>query len=198
MAAITATLRGLKRLDRALKRAETQTLAAAKAAVNRVSLDVQRAIRRDIDRVFSGSSTFRKRRGKGRKVSNALRRKLFDNKSRGSAALIFSKFGRRREGEFVDFFGARITGRDITPRRSRFLTIPLQPGKRNRDPGKFKNLTTVSSGGRLFLIRSTRTRTTFMFLLIPRAKIRKRLRPSRIFRAQARKLGPETKRGFRF
>lgn len=198
MAAITATLRGLKRLDRALERAETQTLSAAKAAVNRVSLDVQRAIRRDIDRVFSGSSSFRKRRGKGRKVSKALRRKLFDNKSRGSAALIFSKFGRRREGEFVDFFGPYITGRDITPRRSRFLAIPLQPGRRNRDPGKFKNLETVTVDGDLFLIRSTRTRTTFMFLLIRRAKIRKRLRPARIFRAQARKLGPETKRGFRF
>lgn len=196
-AAIKATLTGLKRLDKALTRAEAASRAAARGAVNAVSRRTQLAIRKDVDRIFSGG-TVRARRGQARRVSNAVRRKLFDNKDAGSAALIFSKFGRRRGGEFVDFLGPYITGRDIVPRRSRFFTVPLQPGRKNRRPQNFKDLTTVSVGGRLFLIRSTRTRTTFMFLLLPRVKIRKRLRAARIFRAEARKLGAETRRGFRF
>lgn len=197
MAAIKATLTGLKRLDEALRRAELRTRAAVRAAVDQVSRRTQLAIRKDVDSIFSGG-TIRQRRGKGRRVGNAVRRKLYDNKSRGTAALVFSSFGRREGGEFVDYLGPYITGRDIRPKRARFLTIPLQRGKKNRDPGKFKNLHTVAIGGRLFLVRSTRTRTTFMFLLLPRIKITKRLRARKIALREAREMAGRTKRAFRF
>ncbi len=197
MPALRATLVGLRTLDDAIKRAELRTRAAARAAVDETSLRVQKAIRADVDRIFSGG-TVRLRRGKGRRVSGAVRRKLFDNRARGTAALVFSKFGRREGGEFVDYLGPYITGRDIRPRRGRYLAIPLQRGKRNRDPKTFKNLHTIAIGGRLFLVRSTRTRTTFMFLLIPRVRITRRLRAKKIALREARLMAGRAQRAFRF
>ena len=197
MPVLKATLVGLKKLDDALKKAELRTRAAARTSVDQVSRRTQLAIRKDVDRIFSGG-TIRQRRGKGRRVGNSVRRKLFDNRERGTAALVFSKFGRREGGEFVDYLGPYITGRDIRPKRARFLTVPLQRGKKNRDPKKFSNLHTVSIGGRLFLVRSTRTRTTFMFLLLPRVKITKRLRARKIALREAGQMVGRTKRAFRF
>jgi len=197
MAAVKATLVGLKKLDDAIKRAELRTRAATRAAVDETSLKMQKAIRADVDRIFSGG-TVQLRRGKGRRVSDAVRRKLFDNRARGTAALVFSKFGRRENGQFVDYLGPYITGRDIRPRRGRYLVIPLQRGKRNRDPKNMKNLHAVAIGGRLFLVRSTRTRTTFMFLLIPRVRITRRLRAARIARREARAMAGRAQRAFRF
>ena len=197
MPAVKATLVGLKKLDEAIKRAELRTRAAARTAVDETSRRTQLAIRKDVNRIFSGG-TIRQRRGKGRRVGNAVRRKLFDNRARGTAALVFSKFGRREGGEFVDYLGPYITGRDIRPKRGRYLVVPLQRGKRNRDPRNIKNLHTVSVAGRLYLVRSTRTRTTFMFLLIPRVRITKRLRAGQIARQEARAMSGRTKRAFRF
>ncbi len=197
MPAIKATLSGLKKLDDALKKAELRTRAAGRISVDKTTRRVQLALRADVNRIFSGG-TIRQRRGKGRRVGNSVRRKLFDNKSRGTAALIFSKFGRRQGGQFVDFLGPYITGRDIRPRRARFLTVPLQRGKKNRDPKNFGDLHTISIAGRLYLVRSTRTRTTFMFLLLPRVKITKRLRAVKIARREAAQMGERTKRAFRF
>ena len=197
MPALHATLGGLKKLDEAIKHAELRTRAAARTAVDETSLTLQKAIRADVDRIFSGG-TVRLRRGKGRRVSGAVRRKLFDNRSRGTAALVFSKFGRREGGRFVDYLGPYITGKDIRPRRGRYLVIPLQRGKRNRDPKAFRNLHTISVAGRLYLVRSTRTRTTFMFLLIPRVRITRRLRAARIARREARAMAGRARRAFRF
>jgi len=197
MPAVKATLVGLKKLDEAIKRAELRTRTAARTTVDETSRRTQLAIRKDVNRIFSGG-TVRLRRGKGRRVGNAVRRKLFDNRARGTAALVFSKFGRREGGEFVDYLGPYITGRDIRPRRGRYLAIPLQRGKRNRDPKNFKSLHTVSVAGRLYLVRSTRTRTTFMFLLIPRVRITRRLRAKKIALREARLMAGRAQRAFRF
>ncbi len=197
MAAIEATLSGLKKLADALKKAELRTRAAGRTSVDKTTRRVQLAIRADVDRIFSGG-TVRQRRGKGQRIGNLVRRKLFDNKSRGTAALIYSKFGRRRGGQFVDYLGPYITGRDIRPRRARFLTVPLQRGKKNRDPKNFSDLHAVSIAGRLYLVRSTRTRTTFMFLLLPRVKITKRLRARRIALREMRAMPERARRAFRF
>ena len=197
MPAIKATLIGLKKLDKAIKRVELRTRAAARTSVNETSRRTQLAIRKDVDRIFSGG-TIRQRRGKGRRVGNAIRRKLFDNHARGTAALVFSKFGRREGGEFVDYLGPYITGKDIRPKRGRYLVVPLQRGKKNRDPRNIKNLHTISVAGRLYLVRSTRTRTTFMFLLIPRVRITRRLHAARIARREARAMAGRTRRAFRF
>ncbi len=197
MPAIKATLVGIKKLDEAIRKAELRTRAAARMSVDQVSRRTQLAIRKDVDRIFSGG-TIRQRRGKGRRVGNSVRRKLFDNRARGTAALVFSKFGRRQGGEFVDYLGPYITGRDIRPKRARFLAVPLQRGKKNRDPKNLANLHTVSVAGRLYLVRSTRTRTTFMFLLLRRVKITRRLRAKKIALREARQMAERTRRAFRF
>jgi len=188
MPAIKATLIGLKTLDEALRKAELRTRAAARTSVDKTARKVQLDIRAVVGSIFT----------KNRKASNAVRRKLFDNKSRGTAALVFSKFGRREGGAFVDYLGPYLTGRDIRPKRGRFLVVPLQRGRRNRDPGKVKNLHAVKIAGKLYLVRRTRTRTTFMFLLIPRVRITKRLRAGMIARREAKRMAEEARNAFRF
>jgi len=185
---ISGTLDRLKLLDAAFEKVAKRTRDNVKRSVDKGSRRVQLAIRKDVNRIFSGGS-FKRNRSKGGRIGNAVRRKMFDNKERGHAALIYSKFGRRQGGEFVDYLSPYLTGKDIRPKRSRFLVVPLQPGKKNRRPSNFTDLASVKTGGRVFLVRHTKTRTMFMFLLLPRIKITKRLRASRIAKR-------ETKRAF--
>jgi hypothetical protein len=195
--AIKSEIRGLRDLDRAFKRLDKNSRQAAKAGVSSSSRRVQLKIRREVNRLFSGSG-LKSRRGKGRKIGNAVRRLVFDNGRDGSAALIFSKFGRREGGRFVDYLGPYLTGQDIKPKRAKFLAIPLQPGKRNKDPAKFKDLDAIEINGRLFLVRHTRSRSLFMFMLIPRIKVRRRLRPARIARRELRRMPEAVRREFKF
>lgn len=196
MTAIKASLVGLKKLDEALRRLELQGRRAARSSVDETSRRIQQALRADVDRIFSGG-TVRARRGRGRSVAKAVRRKVYDNGPRGTAALVYSKFGRREGGEFVDYLGPYLTGRDIRPNRARHLAVPLQRGKKNRDPRNFDDLRAVTIGNRLFLVRVTRTRTTFMFLLLPRVRITKRLRAARIARREAQAMAGRARRGYR-
>jgi hypothetical protein len=164
----------LARLHESLKKLEEGKRRRAHGAVGRASRRVQLAVRADVNRIF-----------KGRRVGNAVRRLVFDNKEHGSAAIVFSKFGRRVGGEFVDYLAPYLTGKDIRPKRGRYLAIPLQRGRRNRDPRQVKGkLRPVRIGSRLFLVKTTRAKTLFMFLLLPRVKIRKRLRTRSIVKAE--------------
>lgn len=191
-----AAFEGLGRLKKAIAQAERRTRQAARTAVSDTSRKTQLAIRRDVNAIFSGGS-FRTKRSKGRRIGNAVRRKMFDNRERGSAALIYSKFGRKAGGHFVDYLAPYLAGQPIRPRRSRFLAIPLLPGKKNRTPANFPNLVPVQTGGRLFLVRHTRTRSTFMFLLVPRIQIRKRLRAGLRARQEFAKIDDRARRAFR-
>ena len=193
---LKGSLVGVRRLARAVNRAEKEAREATRKGVDQTSREIQKAVRRDVDRIFSGGSAQLRRRKTSRKVSGAVRRKLFDNRQRGTAAIIFSKFGRRRGGRFLDYLGPYITGKDITPRRGRFMAIPLQRGRKSRDPKNFNNLHAVVVNGRVFLVRSTRTRTTFMFLLVPRVRVTKRLRARRIALREGRRLGLRVQRSF--
>jgi hypothetical protein len=164
----------LARLHESLKRLDEGKRRRARTTVGRTSRRVQLAVRADVNRIF-----------KGRRVGNAIRRLVFDNKERGSAAIVFSKFGRREGAEFVDYLAPYLTGKDIRPKRGRYLAIPLQRGRRNRDPRKIKGkLRPVRIGNRLFLVKSTRAKTLFMFLLLPRVKISKRLHTRQIVKAE--------------
>jgi len=185
---ITARLVGLDKLRKGLERAERASRMSVRKSVDESSRAIQLEVRRDVGRIFR----------KNRRAQNAVRRQLFDNKEDGTAALIFSKFGRAADGRFADFLGPHITGRDITPRRKRFLTVPLQPGRRNRDPSKFPNLKAIRIAGTLFLVRSTRRATIFMFVLVRRIAITKRIRAERAVRRELRQIGDRTRRAFRF
>ena len=185
---IRTTLTGLNKLKEGLARAERASLMSVRKSVDESSRAIQLEIRRDVGRIF----------GKNRKAQNAVRRQLFDNKDAGTAALIFSKFGRGSDGRFADFLGPYITGRDITPRRRRFLAVPLQKGRRNRDPSKFPNLRAVKIGTQLFLIRKGRRATVFMFVLVKRIKITKRIRAERAVKRELRQIDDRARRAFRF
>lgn len=185
---INARFKGFAGLAEALGVAEEAARKATFESVSRTSLRVQKAIRGEVGRIFR----------RNRRAANAVRRLVFDNEARGSAAIIFSKFGRRDGGEFVDFLAPYITGEDIMPRNARFLAVPLQRGRRNRDVSRFKNLEPFEHDGQVFLIRRRGARTTFMFLLLPRVRITKRLHPVRTARQEAGQMDARAKRSFRY
>lgn len=156
-----------RELERYERKLHDKNLRVVKTGVRQVQI----AIRRDVSRIFK----------KNRRAANAVRSVVYDNgRGRGAAGLIFSKFGKKSGGQFVDFLGPYLTGRAIVPRNAKNLAVPLQKGKRNRDPSRFKagELQQISVAGQLYLIKQTRTRTTFMFLLIPKVTIRRRIRPN--------------------
>lgn len=191
--AIRAALLGVRELGRDLDRLERASYQASRKAVDATSRKVQLGVRREVDAIFSGGK-FSLKRGRANRIANTVRRRMYDNGRDGSASVIYSTFGRSRPGGFEDYFGPYITGEDITPRRGKYIAIPLQRGVRNRHPKLVDGLRTVQTGGRLYLVKTTRTRTLFMFLLLPRVKIRKRIDPAAVARRELDTLGREARR----
>lgn len=184
---VAAVLTGLDRLNKKLEKKEKETRRAAHSGVKNITRRVQLRLRRRVNQIFSGG-TFKRSSRKGGKVGNAIRSKVYDNRRRGSAGLVYSKFGKKSGGKFIDYLGPYLTGKDILPKKGRFMAIPLQRGKKNRKPENFSDLDVISTGGKLYLIRNTRSRTTFMFLLLRRVKIRHRLRAAKIARREFKRL----------
>lgn len=160
-------------LIRRYSNAERRLHGAARKAVSATTRRLQLGLRAEVQTIFT----------RNQRAANAIRSVVYDN-SQGfgnhnradAAGIIFSKFGRREGGRFVDFLAPYLTGRNILPRRGKFLAVPLRPGKRNRVPRPEMKLRPVKTRRGLFLVKQTRTRTLFMFLLIPFARIRRRLR----------------------
>lgn len=172
---IVASVEGVARLSQRMKARAEAAQKATKQGVTDATTKVQARVRSDVGSIF----------GRNRKAQNAIRKAVYDNRRRGAAGLVYSKFGRGRGSSFVDYLGPYLTGAAILPRHARYLAVPLQPGKRNRDPRKVANLRPVRIGGRLFLVRSTRSRTTFYFVLVPRIAITRRLRVDHFRQARA-------------
>lgn len=175
----------IRMLDNASRRAH----GALAKAVGETTRTVQQQIRNEVNSVFGPTK-------RGSPIGNAIRSVVYDNlrnMQRGAtrgrpyivpsskhtddvAGIIFSKFGRREGAGFVDYLAPYLTGRAILPQRGRYLAIPLQEGKRNRRPTASMNLQPVKLGSRLFLVKRTRRKTTFMFLLVEKVQVRRRLR----------------------
>lgn len=195
---VEGTGRVVQQLDNLARRSR----GAAAKAVSETTRRVQLGIRREVNAIFS----------KNQRAGNAVRSVVYDNagndfSSRGVDArgIIYSKFGRRSGGAlsamtgggFIDYLGPYLTGRDILPRQGKYLAIPLQPGKRNRRPQPEMKLEPVTTGGRLYLVKKTRSRTLFMFLLVRKSRIRQRLRLAPILRPARMTLSAEMMDGFR-
>ena len=175
---ISGSVRGLNKLRDANRRLERSTKAASKRRVREGTNALKRQARRDVRQVFA----------KNNKIANAVRARHYDNRGRGDAGLIYDKFGRRRGGRFVSNLQPYLTGRPIRPRAGRFLAIWRGRGRRRR-PSDFRNLVSIRTRGGIWLVRQTRTRTTFLFQLIRVARRRRRLHPERWLRRVRRNFG---------
>ena len=146
---------------------------------------------RELDKAISGSvkrqvdtlklahrSAVNARLGGGRgrgKVGNAVRAKMLEP----SVGLVYSKFGRRQGGEFIDYLLPHVIGADIKPKTSGFLYISLEKGRKaRRDKRRSvrleKGLRFVQTRkpGVILLVKESRSRTTPIALLVKQVKIR--------------------------
>lgn len=96
---------------------------ASVEAIHRTTVEIKERIRDYIDAHFTGSEVHSNNR---RRVSNASAQDTFYDEvdSKGQyAGLVYSKFGKRDAGGFVDFLLLRMRGGVLTPRRKSWLRI---------------------------------------------------------------------------
>lgn len=146
---------------------------------------------RDLDRAISGSvkaevealkrshrAVVNARLGGGRgrgKVGNSVRSKMLEP----SVGLVYSKFGRRQGGEFIDYLLPHVIGATIKPKQSEWLYISLEKGRKaRRDKRRSVRLekglrfVPTKHPGRILLVKETRTKTTPIALLVRKVTIR--------------------------
>lgn len=160
------------RLDQQLARDRAAIRQAAAKAVKEVADAQKLAAREVINQRFRGSQRVK---GGARRVANAIRAKAYANADGSATGLVYSKFGRRRGGEFVDYLLPFVTGGVIEPRSSKFLYVPLGGGRRTRQQrrqvSEEKGVEFVPiSGGRILIVKRTRTRSTPIALLVRRLR----------------------------
>jgi len=122
-------------------------------------------------------------RGRGRsKPSNAIRQQDYPD---DNAAIVFSKFGRREGGQFIDYLAIHTTGATLRPRRSRWLFIQLPGAGRRKvrfSPALDKRVAfvPVRGGQRILVVRRTRRRTVLLGVLLKRVRITRKLDFNRV------------------
>ncbi len=100
-------------------------------AVAKQTLETKLSVRSIINAAFTGSAVVG--RSGNRRVANAIRGKLFEDEgdARGSpVGVVYSRFGRKQGGKFLDYLLPHALGATISPTNARRLYIPLQPGLR--------------------------------------------------------------------
>lgn len=181
-------LRGTKAALLALERAERRARKSGQRTVDKSSRQIQLAVRRDVNTVF-----------KGRRVGNAVRRLVYDNGRRGTAAIIFSKFGRRSRGQFFDFLAPYLTPGSVTlqPTEAQHMTVPLTRQARRKGARNMRGLEAIEVDGELYLVKRRGQRLTFHFLLARKIVIRKRIRAGLIARREGKQLAERAGLNFR-
>lgn len=164
-----------------LGRLVDREIAAFRREANKRTRDAARELKesaRDlVRRAFSGG---RFSRG-GRRAAGAVR--SVDREGAGGfvRATVFSRLGRREGGDFVDYLLPHTEGLTLTAKRSRWLYIPLQRGRRARNVRRVlaleRNVKVVPTrvAGRFLVIRETRTRSTPIAILVRRVRFEKKL-----------------------
>lgn len=116
-----------------------------------------------------------------RKPSNAIRSKIYNDGPGRTRGLVYSKFGRREGGRFVDYLLPHIRGADIRPRNGSFLVLPVKGQSRRmdrirRDLGRLGEdpklaLIPISGGRYVFVRKTSRNRTVLLAWLVRGVRI---------------------------
>lgn len=119
---------------------------------------------------------------RGRKFENAIRDKAYHDGEFRNAALVYSKFGRRERGQFIDYFVPYIRGGVINA-KGKYMVIPAKGTSRRvrRDLRDLKRLDQdpklalipQPNGRFLFVRHSSRRRTVIIAWLIRRVRRKK-------------------------
>lgn len=152
---------------------------ATQRAPARAAVEHKALARAEVRRGLGGS---RRAGRRGRNVANAIRHKVFVDGPLQAAAIVYSKFGRREGGQFVDYFLPFARGGTIRA-KGKYMVIP-NGGTSRRIKKVFRDLKRLDDdpklalipqpGGRFLFVRHTsRRRTTILAWLIRRFRRRK-------------------------
>lgn len=122
---MASRLVGADKLRQQLEALEQKARRSVTRAVHSSTRALQLKIRADVHAMFPGS----------RKPGNAIRSVTYPEAgrlSRRPAGIVFSAFGRREAGVFIDYLVPYLTGAHLKPRRGRYLAIPTANVPRRR------------------------------------------------------------------
>jgi hypothetical protein len=160
-----------------MARERSNVARASKAAPARAAKEGKELFRTEVRRGFGRAAGRR-----GRKVENAIRDKAYSDGEFRHAAIIYSKFGRREGGQFIDYFLPYEQG-GVIKAKGKYMVIPAKGTSRrvNRVLRDLKRLDEdpklaliPQPGGRfIFVRRSSKRRTVIIAYLIRRFRRRK-------------------------
>lgn len=163
-------------------REETALVVTAKTvAVERTTDEVKAEIRARVIRAFSGRGV--RRFGDGpanpQRLANTVRSRIYGRRSKTSAAgWIYSLFGRTEDGEYREFFFPFVRGSILTPRRAKFLYIPIEKGQLARRRRRLaasldENVVFIPSKDRkrIWLVRRQGKQTKLIAVLVKQVKM---------------------------
>lgn len=144
-------------------------------AVRAITREAQLEARQVINQKFRGSARVA---GGNRRVANAVRSKIYDDNGQ-TTGLIYSKFGRGRGAGFVDYLLPYVEGATLRPKKKQWLYVPIEKrgkrgvaARRRPDVDADPKLAFVKGkGGRVFIIRKTRTRSILVAVLVRELRI---------------------------
>ena len=202
---LKAVLVGVAPFRAAMSRQRRAWDAATLAGVREQTRATQLEVRRAVSMAFAGA------RGIGGRVNiaGAVRSKVYENRDGAAAAgIVFSKFGGRKDGRFVDYIAPRLFGATVVPLKGDWLMLPMAAAGRSSKSVRREGLALLKAGklallpirgGRaLIAVRKTRTRFTPYFVFVRRVHYPRRTSraalmasavrelPGRILKARAR------------
>lgn len=187
-AEVRAALRGnlATLIERDVRAVDRGTTTAIKDSTRALQL----AAREEINRRFRGSGRVK---GGNRRIANAIRSRIFDDGPFDTAGLVYSKFGRKSRGQFLDYLAPHVLGATLRPLNSQWLYIPIGGGRSGRQRrlslGDDKRLAFVSIGpGRALLVRRQRGSSKIVALLVKRVRIKPSLNFARLVAAEEARL----------
>lgn len=193
---IKATLAGVAKFRKIMKAESSAWERATLGGVKAQTRETQLGVRGQVNKAFHGS----------RRIGNTVRSKVWERKTRrqGAAGLIWSKFGRKKGGRFVDYIAPRLFGATVKPTGGRqFLMIPKQKGRNKRtvaqklaDKGKLTFIP-IKGGRKAVLVKNTKSRSTIIALLVRKVVYPRRTTPAQLMAGAVRGLPGEITRAYR-
>lgn len=151
---------------------------AVKTAVVRQVDESKQDTRGLIDRAFPPRSGAGRA---GKRIANAIRGKVYNDRPGKWAGIVFSRFGKKRGGRWQDFFAPHATGATITARAGRSLLLPIASrskvyaaiaGLKRHDP----TVDIIPQRGHgALIVRRRGTRLDIIASLVRKVRIRKKL-----------------------
>lgn len=124
--------------------------------------------------------------GQGRQIVGAIRSKLYRDSATAEAGIVYSKLGRRENGEFVDYLLPQVEGATIRPTNARMLLIPIKGVTRRTDKAR-RDIGQVGIDPKLAIIwrqnhkfawfvrKTSRNRFTLIAILVRLARVKAKL-----------------------